>query len=251
MGGVTPSGTIRGATATTRGSLKWASTGSSHPSPGTQSESMNATNGVPAWASPALRAAEGPTLTGRVITSAPASSAMARVRAGSDEASSTTRHRFASSVESSRRSCSGRSRTGITAVTSSGPNSGTPGRGRNAPALTRRRARTGSPFRSPTVAPACQRSIRALAREETRRRRRGLPPMMTRPPSSLVVPGSAVRPKVGGNGVDARSGAVPIGAGAACVFPAGGVHSSILAGWAPVLTRGRVVCLIGGAHAAV
>ena len=48
--------------------------------------------------------------------------------------------------------------------------------------------------------------------------------MMTRPPSSLVVPGSAVRPKVGGNGVDPRSGAGPIGAGAASVFPAGGVH---------------------------
>ena len=158
-----------------------------------------------------------------------------------------TRHRrppgiaSPSSVESSRRSCSGRSRTGITTVTSSGPNTGFPGRGRNTPALTSRRASTGSPLRSPTGAPACHRSIRAQARDETRRRRRGLPPMRTRPPSSTMVPGSTVRPKVGGRGVEARSGAEPIGAGRSGVFPAGGVHRSILTGWAPVLARGRLV----------
>jgi hypothetical protein len=85
---------------------------------------------------------------------------------------------------------------------------------RNTPALTSRRASTGKPFRSPTGAPPCHRLITALARDDTRNRRIGLPPMMTRPSSSVVVPASAVRPKVGGSGVVVRSGAALIGVGA-------------------------------------
>ena len=54
--------TIRGATAATSGSSKWPSSGPSHPSDGTQSESTKATIGLSDAARPALRAPAGPTL---------------------------------------------------------------------------------------------------------------------------------------------------------------------------------------------
>ena len=119
-------GTMRGATAPTAGSAKCGSSSSSQfagPGPGTQSESRNATSGVPAAARPVFLAAAGPPLTGRRTTLAPAAAATRRIASGSRDPSSTTITRRALlapgpvSPARQRASSARRSRTGTTTVT--------------------------------------------------------------------------------------------------------------------------------------
>ncbi len=112
---------MRGAAAATKGSSNWPSSGSSHPSAGTQSESTNATSAVCARATPALRAPAGPTLVVSPTKRAPCRSAISLVAPASADASSTTMHAKPERAPSSRSSCAGRSRTGTTTVTSSFP----------------------------------------------------------------------------------------------------------------------------------
>ena len=135
-----PAGTIRGATAATRGSSKWPSSGPSHPGEGTQSESTKATSALRTAASPALRAPDGPALTSSATRCAPWRSATSLVAPASADASSTTTQATSPSASSSRSSWAGRSRTGTTTVTSAGPSEAVVGRGENAPADTSRRA---------------------------------------------------------------------------------------------------------------
>ena len=73
-----------------RGRRSAASSASSQPGAGTQSESMNATSGVRVAARPVFLAAAGPPLTGRATTRAPAAAAARRTAAGSRDPSSTT-----------------------------------------------------------------------------------------------------------------------------------------------------------------
>ncbi len=112
---------MRGAAAATKGSSNWPSSGSSHPSAGTQSESTNATSAVCARAAPALRAPAGPTLVVSPTKRAPCRSAISLVAPASADASSTTMQAKPERAPRSRSSCAGRSRTGTTIVTSSSP----------------------------------------------------------------------------------------------------------------------------------
>ena len=157
---------------------------------------MKATRGVATWPSPALRAAAGPALVASARKRAPACfddlPGSRGVRRGVVD-----HHALAAPPgrSAAARSCSGRSRTGITTVTSCGRTALGPGRGRNTPEETRRRARICSALRPPTVAPDSQPRTRAPARVVSRRSRSGLPPMRTRPRSRAIVPGSLESPK--------------------------------------------------------
>ena len=218
---------IRGATAATSGSSKWPSSGPSHPSEGTQSESTNATSALCTRSIPALRAPDGPTFDANPTNRAPWRSATALVVPASADASSTTTHARPPSAPSSRSSCTGRSRTGTTTVTSSGPNVGATGRGTNAPADTMRRASSCVARFEPTGAPVRQRVVISRARADIRNRRRGLPPRSTVPPSKPRVDGSSISTNEPGSGVEARGGAGRSGAGRpGC---AGVRHHAILA----------------------
>ena len=157
--------------------------------------------------------AEGPTLTGSATNWAPWRSAISLVAPASADASSTTMQASPPSAPSRRSSCAGRSRTGTTTVTSSGPKVAGPAAGR-AP---RRR-----PAGAPGAPPAGRRRRRprrasappaARARSEIRKRRSGLPPRSTVPPSKLCVEASSVRAKEPGSGVvagGARAAAVRV-----------------------------------------
>ena len=112
---------IRGATAPTAGSAKWRSNGASQPGPGTQSESTKATSGVRTAARPVFRAAPAPPHRSRRRQRAPAAAAAAATAARSADPSSTTMIRMPPRPARHRASSAGRSRTGMTAVTSSGP----------------------------------------------------------------------------------------------------------------------------------
>ena len=81
---------MRGATAATIGSSKCPRSGESQSAVGSQSESTKATSGVLTMSSPAFLAPDGPALAVRPMNRASKDSAIASVRAGSDDASSTT-----------------------------------------------------------------------------------------------------------------------------------------------------------------
>ena len=205
--------TIRGATAATSGSSKWPSSGASHPSSGTQSESTNATSALSTAANPALRAPAGPTLVSSPTKRAPCRSAISLVAPASVDASSTTTQakpaqRAEQSVERER-SVAHRHHDGDIPGSELPPS----GRGENAPAETSRRASIWAPRPGPTGAPALQRSTSRRARSEIRKRRSGLPPSSTVPPSNSRVDVSSPRVKDPGSGVEARDGAGRSGEG--------------------------------------
>ena len=172
------SGTMRGATAPTAGSAKCGKSASSHPGPGTQSESRNATSGVSAAARPVFRAAPGPPFSGRRRTRAPASDAIRAIAAGSAEQSSTTITRGVRASPARQRTSSAcRSRTGITTVTSLGH--------RNLPALPGSRGMRDSGIEQAT----CQRV--SLGAPDWGRNRPSR--TSTVPPASMREPGSGHR----------------------------------------------------------
>ena len=175
---------MRGATAPTSGSSKWPSSGASQSAAGTQSESTKATSALSTAASPALRATDGPGI-GRQPDE-PGAVALGDLLGGAGVGGRVVHHDARQLAERAEQPLelggpvahrhddrhvigaeAGWSRAAAT----------------NAPADTRRRARSPAGRPAPTGAPARQRATRPRARSEMRKRRSGLPPSTTVPPS--------------------------------------------------------------------